>query len=232
MSPNAVASVSSSVRKVVWRALLGRELLYLSAFGKATKDMLEPRSDYEGTIPIPQPRNHSAPPSRQRDGFEPPPLGAGTRGEIGLGIGTSSTMRLLGRLPDSAYTTWSTFLHAAGQKLGVDLSASAARERNLSLERRLEVLHVLRCLVGPLVESLIILDRVYWLREEMAISESEDAVLPATVGLRELRLCCTPEKQGSGTCIETVNLFDQATGSGRNVAIVVVPACSTSTPIS
>ena len=64
----------------------------------------------------------------------------------------------------------------------------------------LEVLHVLRCLLGPLVESLIVLDRLSWLRE-MLEDDNSDSLFDADI----------------------VNLFDQATGSGRNIAIVVTP---------
>jgi len=224
MSPKATASVSLSIRKVVWRALLGRELLCASAFGEATKNMLEFQPNIEATIPSPKPTSSSVPPSRQGHKLEISPLGTGSGSATGLGIGTSPTMRLLGRLPDSAYTTWSTFLHAAGQKLGLDLSASAARERDLLLERRIEVLHVLRCLMGPLVESLIILDRVHWLKEELAINEPEGAAASVNGGFRGPAHGCAPEKQGIRARVEAVNLFDQATGSGRNVAIIVVPA--------
>jgi len=77
--------------------------------------------------------------------------------------------------------------------------------RDALLERRLEVLHVLRCLLGPVVESLIVLDRLAWVRE--ALSEMSG---------------------GTHMQVEAVNLFDQATGSGRNIAIVIAPAPPTS----
>jgi len=125
-------------------------------------------------------------------------------------------------LPDSAYADWGTFLAAAGQKLNVDLSAAATDKRDLLLERRLEILHVLRCLIGPLVESLIILDRVQWLKEEWAVDDLEAST--DDDGPRDSLADAIPEKQGGGARVEAINLFDQATGSGRNVAIILVPA--------
>ncbi|KAM6494117.1 Methyltransferase domain containing protein [Amanita muscaria] len=222
MSPRATASVSLSIRKVVWRALLEQELMRKSPFGEAA---MESGEEFNASTPLSQIKySPPAPPSRQHDNFESLPLGTGVGSEAGLGIGTSATMRLLGRLPDSAYTTWDTFLHVAGQKLGVDLSAAATCEHDLLLERRLEVQHVLRCLIGPLVESLIILDRVHWLREELTIKEPEDTDIPTNHRLQEPLQGSTPEKRCNRTRVEAINLFDQATGSGRNVAIIIVPA--------
>ena len=70
-------------------------------------------------------------------------------------------------------------------------------------ESRLEVLHTLRCLLGPLVEGMILLDRLIWVREELA---------DIAGGSR------------SEMEVELVNLFDQATGSGRNVGLVIKPS--------
>jgi len=119
------------------------------------------------------------------------------------GTGMNAHNVRLGRLHDSVYTNWPAFVHAAGARVplhtvkdGQDiLSLPPSREE----ESPLEVLHVLRCLLGPLVESLIILDREAWVREALS-------------GITE-----TPYR------VELVNLFDQATGSGRNIAIVVTP---------
>ncbi|KAG6903286.1 hypothetical protein C0995_000181 [Termitomyces sp. Mi166 len=117
--------------------------------------------------------------------------------------GSTPTMRRLGRLPDSAYASWPTFLRIASQRIGVDLAGPdpPPEPPNPALQRRLESLHVLRCLLGPVIESYIILDRVEWLKEQVRKSE----VL-------------------KGYAVEAVNLFDQATGSGRNVALVLRPA--------
>ena len=74
------------------------------------------------------------------------------------------------------------------------------RERT---ESRLAVLHTLRCLLGPLVESMILLDRLVWIREELA----------GVAG-----------GAGIEMDVQLVNLFDQDTGSGRNVGIVIKPS--------
>ncbi|EED78309.1 predicted protein [Postia placenta Mad-698-R] len=103
-------------------------------------------------------------------------------------------LRRLGKLNDSVYDNWDAFLARAGEKLGVDLMQGHPRDRET--ESRLEVMHVLRCILGPVVESFILLDRLQWLKEEL---------------------------RGTGMDVELVNLFDQASGSGRNVAIVISP---------
>jgi hypothetical protein len=80
------------------------------------------------------------------------------------------------------------------------------KRRRRRTESGLEVLHTLRCLLGSLVESMILLDRLVWVREELA-------GIPC--GVR------------SEMEVELVNLFDQATGSGRNVGLVIKPAAPT-----
>jgi hypothetical protein len=113
-----------------------------------------------------------------------------------------------------AYLNWSTFLSAASSRLHLSITeepndqekAQTTRPPGTTVEPSredqspLEMLHVLRCLIGPLVESLILLDRLTWLRDAL-IKDSSD----------------------SGFDVDLVNLFDQATGSGRNIAIVAVP---------
>jgi hypothetical protein len=75
--------------------------------------------------------------------------------------------------------------------------------RRKQLESALSVLHVLRCIMGPLIETLILLDRYEWIREELNGSGVS---------------------QESNTMdVDLINLFDQATGSGRNVAIIIQP---------
>ncbi|KAJ7644304.1 methyltransferase domain-containing protein [Roridomyces roridus] len=115
------------------------------------------------------------------------------------GTGDRPAMRRLGRLNNSVYDDWPTFAGVAGARLGVDLGGPDVEldAEEQALSRELEVLHVLRCIIGPLVESVIIMDREEWVREQLGLAS-------------ELR-------------VEAVNLFDQATGSGRNVALVVAP---------
>jgi len=116
------------------------------------------------------------------------------------GTGDRPVMRRLGRLNNTAYTDWKTFAAVAGERIGVDFGPDNdldAEEKALISE--LEVLHVLRCIIGPLVESLIIMDREQWIQEHL-------------------------DERGMGDMrVELVNLFDQATGSGRNIALVVTP---------
>ncbi|KAG1743238.1 methyltransferase domain-containing protein [Suillus paluster] len=127
------------------------------------------------------------------------------------GAGQTPENRRLGKLPNAAYKDWETFLDGATSKIGVRLDQSATQlpvyihnERvRRQLESALSVLHVLRCIMGPLIESLILLDRHEWIREEL--SESSES----------------PESNVMD--VDLINLFDQATGSGRNVAIVIKP---------
>ncbi|KAG5648381.1 hypothetical protein DXG03_004955 [Asterophora parasitica] len=194
-SPANLARAELAIRKVVWRALLGR--LYDRVLGAAD----------EGEAVV--------------------------AGEI-TETGSTPAMRRLGRLPDSAYDSWPAFLALAGKRVGVNFlsfskslsspmlaptsppsSSSPASSSpfpsdpstlpndppNLQLQSTLASLHVLRCLLGPVVESYIVLDRVQWIREELN---------------RQLGLL-------KGYEIEAVNLFDQATGSGRNIALVLAP---------
>ena len=76
--------------------------------------------------------------------------------------------RRLGRLNDAAYADWETFAHRVRTKLGLreDSLMRADRRR----ERRIEVFHVLRCIIGPVIESLIMLDRAVWVHEELEAS--------------------------------------------------------------
>ncbi|KAG1822620.1 methyltransferase domain-containing protein [Suillus subaureus] len=109
------------------------------------------------------------------------------------GAGQTPENRRLGKLPDAAYKDWETFLPVYIHD----------KHRRRQLESALSVLHVLRCIMGPLIESLILLDRHEWIREELSQSSEAQESSVMDVGL--------------------VNLFDQATGSGRNVAIVIKP---------
>ncbi|KAI0823298.1 methyltransferase domain-containing protein [Trametes gibbosa] len=111
----------------------------------------------------------------------------------------SGAPKRLGRLSDAAYADWETFAHRVQSKLG--LPEGKLKRADRALERRIEVFHVLRCLIGPTIESLILLDRAVWVREMLKASRD----------------------QGTDLGVELVNLFDQASGSGRNVAIVIRP---------
>jgi hypothetical protein len=117
-------------------------------------------------------------------------------------------IRRLGKLNNAVYANWPTFLNVASERLGWDFNtANRARaavndpdtEYDSFLARRLELLHNLRCKLGPVIESLIILDRVDWVKEVLS------------------------QIQYNRLQVELVNLFDQAAGSGRNIAIVIAP---------
>ncbi|KAG8698450.1 hypothetical protein FRC09_007229 [Ceratobasidium sp. 395] len=109
----------------------------------------------------------------------------------------------LGRLPDRAYASWETFMNTACTKMGVPLPSGKVGEvtgtETQSLAFQLELLHVLRALIGPVIESLIVVDRAVYLAEQVAL-------------------------RGSGSRVRAVNVFDQlSSGSARNIALVIEP---------
>ncbi|KAM5533123.1 hypothetical protein V8D89_013171 [Ganoderma adspersum] len=121
--------------------------------------------------------------------------GQGTSAERSNTIGPSTRADRIGRLNDAAYANWGTFCNAIRVKLHLQ-HHNLPTTPPLCSERRVEVFHVLRCILGPVVESLILLDRLTWMFEEL---------------------------DGSLFTVHLVNLFDQASGSGRNVAIAILP---------
>ncbi|KIY52182.1 hypothetical protein FISHEDRAFT_35749 [Fistulina hepatica ATCC 64428] len=183
---NAVTwqETSLAVRKVAWRALLGRNLKTLPAklhgLNGTTRRMNEvPSDDSSNAVPKPLARVSC--------------LGT-------TGTGNNHDMRRLGRLNHAAYASWDIFCSRASEKIGVSIHDY---ERDSQLERQLQILHVLRCLCGPLVESLFVLDRVRWFEEQLATEEPDD---------------------GPPLKVDLVNIFDQETGSGRNIAFVISPS--------
>ncbi|KAI0629890.1 hypothetical protein C8Q77DRAFT_1234510 [Trametes polyzona] len=107
----------------------------------------------------------------------------------------TTTPKRLGRLNDAAYADWPTFAARVQAKLGLPDGEPLARA-DPALERRIEVFHVLRCIAGPVIESLLLLDRATWAQEML---------------------------KDTNMSVELVNLFDQASGSGRNVALIIRP---------
>ncbi|CAL1713441.1 unnamed protein product [Somion occarium] len=80
-------------------------------------------------------------------------------------------IRRLGRLNNDAYTDRDQFIRRAQTRMGVDLSSQCSlSERDENLERRLEVFHVLRCILGPVAETFILLDRERWLNEQLELT--------------------------------------------------------------
>lgn len=127
------------------------------------------------------------------------------------GEGVTDAGKRLGKLPQSAYMQgWEHFLNVAGDKLGVCWAREDMESlRNPVLEKRVEVLHTLRCFLGSTVETAILLDRLQWIREELAQSGNGGEDHSQT-------------SQHSWK-VELVNLFDQEIGSGRNIAVVISP---------
>ena len=128
--------------------------------------------------------------------------------------GRTRQLKRLGRLNDSAYRSWEAFLGIAQERLELEV-AEARLDR--ALESRLEVFHFLRCALGPVVESFLLLDRKLWLQQQLNVSVPR--VWLHVVNADE------PPSQPLETkwqvCL--VNLFDQGSGSARNVAVAVVP---------
>ena len=84
----------------------------------------------------------------------------------GVAQGGRPTKRL-GRLNDAAYASWDSFVATVRTKL--ELEDADALRVDPELASRVEVFHVLRCIVGPVIESLILLDRLAWLTEELHV---------------------------------------------------------------
>jgi len=186
----AAPSVELALRKVTWRALLGKKIRNLK--GVSITNNIVSKSSHIAITPGQQLPWSRLPETKAR--------GCDFLNE--LGTGATNEMRKLGRLKDTAYQDWETFIDLAGKKMVADFSSDAnelENERDIGLERLLEVVHTLRCLIGPIVESAVVLDRKLWIDE----------------------ICFEKRKDVKA---EIVNLFDQATRSGRNIAIVIAPS--------
>ncbi|KAF8895306.1 methyltransferase domain-containing protein [Infundibulicybe gibba] len=183
-----------SHKKIVWRALLAHHLESrgLGAFPAPTGGAIT-RLEKDDTTPTGNTTD-----SDTLNTSEAAPR---------IGIGALPVLQRLGRLPDSAYASWPTFLATALPRIGVSPTLPSTPSSTPDTEApsdpdtpalrvlaaRIAVLHTLRCLLGPVVESLILLDRVQALREGL----------------------------GPAWDVRHLNLFDQAAGSGRNVALQV-----------
>ena len=199
--PTPRPSVVLAVRKVTWRALLGKALVNATPVENPFPAPVD--KSKSASVPARWPRRPEAWKAQDPSSSTPPP-------EDPSSTGQTPTLLRLGRLKDSAYTNgWPAFLHIAEERLGVKFPSDAFEllEQEHDLVRNLEVLHVMRCLLGPLVETEILNDRVEWVREELGFVDDDG-----------------PEESNPGRMsAELVNLFDQSTGSARNVAIVVAP---------
>ncbi|EIN12438.1 hypothetical protein PUNSTDRAFT_97172 [Punctularia strigosozonata HHB-11173 SS5] len=215
--PQHWAGAELSMRRVVWRALLVREMIR-RGISSAPVHSSSPTPTSEAQTTAPKRSLGGAP--ILRDDAQPESsrgLKYGGAEVPGWRDGDINGRRRLGKLHETAYASWETYLRAAGEKMGVDLTRPVDDEtevgekdevkERVALERRLEVFQVLRCVLGPAIESTIILDRLMWLRESLDASPSSGS---SDIGRPRLQA-------------RRVNLFDQATGSGRNVALVLSP---------
>lgn len=219
--PEPVPSVSLATRKIVYRALLDKILSKAALWTSSAHHnsvSLSPalKPNKSATVPVQwtyrpeswlQRSTYEIFPATSVSGY-PPSNDVASKTNPSQSY-TKNPIRL-GRMNDRCYASWSSFLRAVEQKISVKFSEMAFHEErkgleddnaNFTLEKKLEVLHTMRCLLGPAIESAILRDRVQWLTESLA-SGTE-----------------VHEKAE----IKLVNLFNQATGSGRNVAIVIAP---------
>ncbi|KAJ3863359.1 hypothetical protein EV359DRAFT_43301 [Lentinula novae-zelandiae] len=192
-------SASLAVRKVVWRALL--ECDNSSKLGFIPP--MEANAYIQGGTNIKDLDPSLSSTSTSHSGKTGSNLEQGRLGKIG-------------RFPSRAYDSWATFLGMAEARLGVDLTPSLA-----PLARALSIFHVLRCILGPLVESALLEDRVQWVRGQLVAHRPR---FPTAEGQeQEVKLVKTNVEMGYEASL--VPLFSQLgeAGSARNIAVVVVP---------
>lgn len=117
--------------------------------------------------------------------------GPGTSAERSNSMDPSTRAERIGRLNDAAYADWGTFCNVVRAKLHL-------QHRNLSTmpplcsERRVAVFHVLRCILGPVVESFILLDRLAWMLEELDVRKSYFCHMRIMNSLRSRDQCSLP----------------------------------------
>ncbi|KAK7047395.1 hypothetical protein VNI00_006626 [Paramarasmius palmivorus] len=148
---------------------------------------------------VPPSESRSAPPARQNlisNTIASPAFSWGAQTHPDE-LGNSPLHYRLGKLPRSAYESWEAFLEGASMKLGLGVSLKGEWDEEKA--RKVEELHMWRCRLGPVVESAVLGDRVRWV---------EDAL----------------RGEGGGEWkVELVPVFDQAKGSARNMAVVLLP---------
>lgn len=245
------------LRKVVWRAILGRILP--NSFDLPEENIEE--------------KKRKAPFPRRRI-YEEQTISHPTSHEDPDGLGHSALHLCLGKLPKSAYANWEIFLRTVAHKLTISFEELVERAKSLTWKlpsdfstehssspssidkgvhpvilelvrspasaeaqsfletildppthpkehhisppllpaRVLLTLHLTRCLVGPLVESWILLDWERWCKEELTSMRQKRTLQGSSDGDWHVSL---------------VPLFDQSLGSGRNVALVIGAAVPT-----
>ncbi|KAJ3888808.1 hypothetical protein GG344DRAFT_52883, partial [Lentinula edodes] len=207
-----VVSAALAVRKVVWRALLECANAYIQGGlnNKHSKRLIN--ND-----------NNSSPKFSSASTTS-------YAGKLGSNL-EQGHLGKIGRFPSRAYDSWSTFLDMAGSRLGAELyhekswmtsptSPSTPPPSLAPLARALSIFYVLRCILGPLVESALLEDRVQWVQEQLVVACKPD--LTAAEG-RKREVTLTNVEMGYDASL--VPLFSQLgeAGSARNVAVVVVP---------
>ncbi|KAJ3979911.1 hypothetical protein F5890DRAFT_1420603 [Lentinula detonsa] len=208
LSPSVSASLA--VRKVVWRALL----------------------EWPGFIPpmeanayIQNGPNNSQGPTfslSSTSSSASPPLA----GKIGLNL-EQGRLGGLGRFPPRAYESWATFVDLASSRLGINLDTESPSvcatlpPLLVPLARALSILYVLRCILGPLVESALLDDRVRWVRGQLA-NKDGPSVIPANLENLEGEMRSEVKLRYEASLVP---LFVQhgESGSPRNIALVIVP---------
>lgn len=160
------------------------------------------------------------------------------------GLATLAGLKL-GRLNSKDYVDWDTFLRTALTKLSTSNPSSFLSNLDLeevcrayssqkeeavptNLTARLACLHVIRGMVGPLIESLIIADRVLYIAEAL-----EQTGTSCSSSLSSPSSLVEQTEAGSGIVksesevlawkVSAANIFELESGSARNVALVVQP---------
>jgi len=184
--PEPTPSVGLAVKKIVFRAILAKLFGKPSSVTRKLETSENRSSDKNPTTRATMPV-------------------ADCLGEPdSLATESGHTFRL-GKLNDRLYDSWPTFLRGVEEKLALKFSEDVFNEETMgfgdesaktTFERKIQALHTMRCLIGSMVESTILRDRVLWVKNALS---------------------------GSGLQVQLANLFDQSMGSGRNVAIVISP---------
>ncbi|KAJ3751310.1 methyltransferase domain-containing protein [Lentinula detonsa] len=229
LSPSVSASLA--VRKVVWRALLewvfvqkGIDIDTLSGSGdKSRKPGFIPPMEANAYIQN-GPNNSQGPTSSlsSTSSSASPPLA----GKIGLNL-EQGRLGGLGRFPPRAYESWATFVDLASSRLGINLDTKSPSvcatlpPLLVPLARALSILYVLRCILGPLVESALLDDRVRWVRGQLA-NKDGPSVIPANLENLEGEMRSEVKLRYEASLVP---LFVQhgKSGSPRNIALVIVP---------
>ncbi|KAF8321996.1 uncharacterized protein EI90DRAFT_3131247 [Cantharellus anzutake] len=214
LSGKSWSEASLARRKVVYRALLGRYVQRVHGH-----DVVRVDDNRDGD------RGYGGSCEGDRD-----------EGEMLPGSGPMSIHgKRLGRMRDSVYSSWETFLKIALERFDlpptVPLPSSlpshnhsnAGKENPRTgiddlfpkkLYRQIELLHVLQALVGPVIESLIVVDRVLYVAEGLERLECWS-------GDGQGEWDPKKEREAGKWRVEGRNVFSICSGSARNVGVVV-----------